>query len=116
VGDSQWVGQVVELGGRCNIWSLPSTDLFRSSNRASAISSLALSCLISSLISSSRSLAADEASARGARECTQGGTQNFSLGREPVRLSVSVRAAAFYPKMIGTFTDRLFQILHHQLS
>jgi hypothetical protein len=52
----------------------------------------------------------------GAGECTQGGTQNFSLGREPVRLSVSVRAAAFYPKMIGTFTDRLFQILHHQLS
>jgi len=53
---------------------------------------------------------------RDARECAEGGAQNFSLGCKQMLLGVPIMAPAFDQKAIGTFTDSLFQILHCQVS
>jgi hypothetical protein len=73
--------------------------------------SLLLSRRLRPRFRSNRGSFADGNAAEFSERCAQ----NFSLRREPVTFGVPLLVTAFAPKLIGSFTDCLFKILHLDL-
>jgi hypothetical protein len=57
----------------------------------------------------------DDITSRHTANACQGYGQNLALGAKPKRISFPIRTAGFDPHVIGTLSDRLFQILHLKL-